>query len=207
MTRKAQPQKRVLETYRDPNYAGPGLETSPGEWVEDIGPFTTDRNTLMIAGGAVEAYTAAWLIYFTTGELVGLWKPPTIIEAVGLDYATDRRKARLWQVEGIALVEAAKLTDTMADLAHVMTTDYRVEGARVMRQSSAACQRAAAWCAQYERAQKVSGVYDRPPSIPLPGRAGQVEDVAVGVVGLPEDDDAGRLEFYRSAMFGESVGQ
>jgi hypothetical protein len=167
MARKKEQQKIVRLTIRDPRYAGPGLRVGNDEWAEEIGPASTDQNVLALARGAVEVHAASWLIYFTTGELVGLWKPPTIVEALGLDYATDRKRYRLWQVEGMALVEAAKLTETVADVARVIATDYRVEGARVMRRGSASAQRAKAWCEQYDHLQAHSPDPTRPPN-PLP---------------------------------------
>lgn len=196
-------QKIVREIYRDPRYAGPGLKVGPCEWWEEVGPFTTDANTLSTARGAVETFTAAWLIYFTTSELTGPWKPPTIVIADGLDYATDRRRQRVWQVEGIALVEAMKLTETTADLAGQLVTDYRVEGARVMRRSSAACERARAWCEAYERKQATQGRYDRPPE-GMPSPAALTRDAGVTAQILAEaESDALRYYYQRvQAMTG-----
>jgi len=197
-TKQTEP-KAVREIYRDPRYAGPGQQMSECEWWEEIGGFTTDENVLSVARGAVETFTAAWLVYFTTSELVGLWKPPTVVLAVGLDYATDRRRQRLWQVEGIALVEAAKLTDTVADVASQMVTDYRVEGARVMRASSAACERARVWCDAYERKQSEQGRYDRPPEgMPLPSELTRSQPRGVTAQILAEaESDALRYYYQR----------
>ena len=187
-TKQAEP-KTVREIYRDPRYAGPGLRMGASEWWEEIGGFTTDANVLSVARGAVETFTAAWLIYFTTGELTGLWKPPTVVLAVGLDYSTDRKRQRLWQVEGIALVEAAKLTDTVVDAASRLVTDYRVEGARVMRTSSAACERARVWCDAYERKQSEQGRYDRPPEgMPSPAELTKPRGVTAQILAEAESD-------------------
>jgi hypothetical protein len=194
--------KEIWLIYRDPAYAGPGrrvTDTPPHEWREEIVGFTTDDNLLKMAHGSVEQWTAAWLHYYATGHLGQPWKPPTIVIAHGLPY--DRRthsRNRTWQVEGLALVEAASLTETVADLARVLATDYRVEGARVMRRGSASALRAKAWCDQYERAQKDQGVTDRPPVMPLP-RASRREVTA------PQPDEDDRLRYYRETFVAGEV--
>ena len=208
--------KLVRLLYRDPRYAGPGIEISPGEWREEIGPVGNDRHLLSLAHGAVENHTAAWLVYFTTGTIPGLWKPPTTVEAVGLDYATERKRSRIWQVEGMALIEAEALTEVLADASEVLVTDYRVEGARVMRLNSASAQRAARWCDEYERRQAASGRHDRPPDmsdytrrVQREVRSLQVKRSKPAVPAAGEDDefpvgDERTLAWYRRAMFNES---
>lgn len=196
-TKPTQP-KLIREIYRDARYAGPGLQVGACEWWEEIGGVTSDANLLQLARGAVENYTAAWLIYFTTGHLVGLWKPPTVVLALGLDYATDRKRERVWQVEGTALVEAVRMTETVADVASQMVTDYRVEGARVMRNSSAACERARVWCDAYERKQAQQGRYDRPPEgMPSPATLNPRSKEATARILVEAESDALRYYYER----------
>lgn len=194
--------KIVRALYRDPGYAGEGFEVEVGIWAEDIGPVTTDAGVLHYARGAVELHTAAWLLYLTTGELVGKWEPAYVVQALGLDQSTDYRRARTWQCHGMALIEAAKLTTTLgnaAALAASMVTDYRVEGARVMRRGSASCERARAWCEMYERKQNNQGSHDRVPTgMPLPGRP--AVEAAYEVTARPDDPRDVALTFYREAF-------
>lgn len=214
----AAPQQKIVRmTYRDPRYAGPGLKVGDDEWWEEIGPVGNDEHLLQLAHGAVENYTAAWLVYFTTGQLSGLWKPPTIVQALGLDYQPRRGRTITWQCEGMALIEAEALTETLGDAAEVIVTDYRVEGARVMRLNSESAQRAARWCQEYERRQEASGRHDRPPDMSDYTRRVQreVRGLAVSTnqakraVPAGEDDpfptgDEGTLAWYRRAMFAQS---
>jgi hypothetical protein len=202
-------------TYRDARYAGPGLQVGD-EWWEEIGPVGNDRHLLELAHGAVENHTAAWLVYFTTGHLPGLWKPPTIVQALGLEYQPRRGRTITWQCEGMALIEAEALTETLGDAAETIVTDYRVEGARVMRLNSASAQRAARWCAEYERRQDTSGRHDRPPDmsdytarVQREVRSLQVKSTRKRAAPAGEDDpfplgDEGTLAWYRRAMFNES---
>ncbi len=203
-----EPQKKlVVLTYRDPSYAGPGIKVGEDEWREEIGPVGSDRQLLELAHGAVENHTAAWLVYFTTGTLGGLWKPPTTVEAVGLEYRPGKGRSRLWQVEGMALIEAAALTERLGDASDVVTTDYRVEGARVMRRNSASADRAKRWCEEYERRQDQSGRHDRPPDMSDYTRRVQDEVRALQVKRIVPDDpseDDSPLGFYRRAMFNAS---
>ena len=211
----AAPQQKIVRmTYRDPRYAGPGLKVGD-EWWEEIGPVGNDQHLLKLAHGAVENYTAAWLVYFTTGHLPGLWKPPTIVQALGLEYQPRRGRTITWQCEGMALIEAEALTETLGDAAETIVTDYRVEGARVMRLNSASAQRAARWCQEYERRQDASGRHDRPPDmsdytarVQREVRSTHQGKGSRHAVPVPAEDDfptgeAGTLAWYRRAMFSE----
>lgn len=198
MAARAPEKKLVRLVYLDPQYAGPGLQTGDHEWLEEIGPHANDDGTMATARAAVMAYTAAWVAYLLTGELTGPWKPPTTVEAVGLPY--DRRTQRrsvLWQVEGMALVEAAGLTDLVAAAAQVPVTDYREMSAGRMRRSSPVAARAAAWCDAYDRKKEASGDNVRPP-MPVPGAREAVTEAV-------PDSAAEALRFYREAMVAGEV--
>lgn len=193
--------KDVRLVYNDPAYAGPGLHLGDNMWLETIGPHTTDDGTLTTAHGAVMAHTAAWIMYFTDPDgYRGLWKPPTTIEACGLPYdRRTKRHSRLWQVEGTALVEAMRMTEVVADLARTLTTDYRDMAAGRMRRSSETSNRARTWCEEYERKQRETGDFDRPPVMPLPRSSTPASAVSREASTVAVDD--GAASFYRHLIF------
>jgi hypothetical protein len=200
MAAKAPEKKVVRLVYLDPHYAGPGLQTGDHEWLEEIGPHANDDGTMATARAAVMAYTAAWVAYLMTGEMTGLWKPPTTVEAVGLPYdRKTQRRSVLWQVEGMALVEAAGLTDLVAAAAAVPVTDYRDLSAGRMRRSSPVAARAAAWCDAYDRKKEASGENIRP-TMPMP----QVRHAMTEAAATDPGEEA--LRFYREAMVSGEVG-
>lgn len=195
-TSKEEQSKDVRLVYRDPSYAGPGIQVGNDEWLERIGPHSNDDGTLQTAHGAVMAHTAAWIVYLLTPEhYEGLWTPPVTVEACGLPYdRRTKRRSRLWQIEGAALIEAARLTNVVAELAEVQATDYRDMAAGRIRRSSETSSRARAWCEEYERMQRETGNYERPPVMPLPGRPAPVSRQAT----TTSADD--RLTYYRSMV-------
>lgn len=197
MARKEEP-KVVRLVIRDKRYAGPGLKTGPEEWTEEIGPHSHDAATLDTAHKAVMVYTAAWIVYLTTPDYPGLWAPPSTVEACGLPYdRRTKRYSRLWQVEGTALIEAARMTEVVADLAETLVTDYRAMSAGRIRRSSETSTRAKAWCDAYEAKQRETRDYDRPPVMPLP-RASTPASGVVREASTTAVDD--RLLYYRSLV-------
>jgi hypothetical protein len=196
---KKEEKKVVRLVYRDPRYAGPGLPTGDDEWTEEIGPHSNDDGTLKTAHGAVIAYTAAWIVYLTTPDYPGLWCPPVTVEACGLPYdRRTKRYSRLWQVEGTALVEAARLTQVVGDLAETQVTDYRDMSAGRMRRSSETSNRARAWCEEYERRQRETGDYDHPPVMPLPHATTPAPGAVFRAAITTAADD--KLTYYRSLV-------
>lgn len=188
--------------YKQADYIGPGLEVSPGEWREEIGPFTTDANAWAMAEHVAEQHLAGWLfhlagqpVYVDTADGTRRFQLAHLVTVEGLERRNPHPQGDFtWQVEGAALVMA---TGMKTPALHAVLADYRTDNGRITRRRTASARRIKLMCAAVEAGATPRQAFD---AFKLPSVTRR--DFEAKPVSAPTEDV---LAFYREAMVSGEV--
>jgi hypothetical protein len=194
----------ISQLYKLTDYIGPGLEISPGEWLEQIGPFTTDANAWAMAEHVAEQHLAGWLfhlagrpVYVETADgTTRRFQLAHLVTVEGLERRNPHPQGDFtWQVEGAALVMA---TGMKTPALNAVLADYRTDHGRITRRRTASARRIKLMCAAVEAGATPRQAFD---TFKLPSV--QRSDFEAIPATPPPTDDV--LAFYREAMVSGEV--